>query len=87
MKFKTVIAQLGNNTGIEVTEKMLQSLGGGLRPLVVVSINNYTYRSAVGKMGGKFLISLSAEHRKNANVERAQKIEVDLGLDSGEASR
>src|SRR3982750_740420 len=82
IKFKTTILQLGNNTGIEVPEKILEKLGSGKKPLVVVSLNNYVYRSAVAKMGDKFLISLSAENRKNANVKGGDELEVTLELDT-----
>ncbi|MEP7266384.1 MAG: YdeI/OmpD-associated family protein [Saprospiraceae bacterium] len=82
MKFKTKIIQTGKNTGIEVSEKILDTLGGGKRPLVVVSLNNYSYRSAVGKMGEKYMISLSAENRKNANAKGGDMVEVSLELDT-----
>jgi len=83
MKFKTKIVQTGNNTGIEVSEQLLDKLGGGKRPLVVVTINGgYSYRSAVGKMSNKFMISLSAENRKNANVKGGDAVEIDLALDT-----
>lgn len=81
-KFKTAILQIGNNTGIEVPSDVLEQLGGGKKPLVVVSLNNYVYRSAVAKMDGKFLISLSAENRKQANVKGGDEIEVSLELDT-----
>ena len=83
MKFKTTILQTGvNTTGIEVSEKMLEQLGGGKRPLVMVTVNNYTYRSAVGKMGNKFMVGLSAENRKNANVSGGDNVEVTMELDT-----
>lgn len=82
MKFKTIIIQTGNNTGIEVNEKILDELGGGKKPLVVVTLNNYSYRSAVGKMGAKYMISLSAENRKNANVKGGDIVEIGLELDT-----
>ena len=82
MKFKTKIIQTGNNTGIEVSEVILEKLGGGGKALVVVSLNGYTYRSAVGKMGSRFMISLSAENRKNAGVSGGDLIEVNLELDT-----
>lgn len=82
MKIKTKILQTGNNTGIEVTEQQLEKLGGGKKPLVTVTLNNYTYRSAVGKMGDKFMISLSSENRKNANVKGGDTLEVTVALDS-----
>lgn len=82
MIFKTVIIQIGNNTGIEVNEQILDELGGGKKPLVVVTLNNYSYQCAVGKMGGKFMISLSAENRKNANVKGGDTVGIDLKLDT-----
>jgi hypothetical protein len=82
MKIKTKIVQTGNNTGIEVTEQQLEILGGGKKPLVTVTLNNYTYRSAVGKMGNKFMISLSAENRKNANVKGGDTLEITVELDN-----
>ncbi|HYO21456.1 MAG TPA: YdeI/OmpD-associated family protein [Flavisolibacter sp.] len=82
MKFKTRILQVGNNTGIQLTEELLDKLGGGKKPLVKVTLNNYTYRSAVGKMNEKFMISLSAENRKNANVKGGDEIEVTVELDT-----
>ena len=78
MKFKTKIIQTGNNTGIEVSEVILEKSGGGRKALVVVSLNRYTYRSADGKMGSRFMISLSAENRKNAGVSGGDLIEVNL---------
>ncbi|MGB5554015.1 MAG: YdeI/OmpD-associated family protein [Flavobacteriaceae bacterium] len=82
MKFKTKIVQTGNNTGIEVSEQQLEKLGGGKKPLVIVTLNNHSYRSAVGKMGGKFMISLSSENRKKAIVEGGDTLEVTLELDT-----
>jgi len=82
MKFKTKIVQTGNNTGIELNEQTLEKLGGGKKPLVVVTINGYSYRSAVGKMGDQFMISLSAENRKNAGVNGGDVVEINIELDT-----
>ena len=82
MKFKTKIIQTGNNTGIEISELTLEKLGGGKKPLVLVTLNGYSYRSAVGKMGDKFMISLSAENRKNAGVKGGDIVDINLELDT-----
>lgn len=82
MKFTTTIYQVGNNTGIEVTEEIIQQLNAGKKPLVAVSLNGYTYQSAIASMSGKYLISLSAENRKNANVKGGDEVEVTLELDT-----
>ncbi len=82
IKFKTTILTFGNNTGIEVPENKLTELDAGKKPLVVVTLNKYSYRSAIAKMGDKFLISLSAENRKNANVQGGDNLEIRLELDT-----
>lgn len=82
MKFTTKIAQFGNNTGIIVPENILESLGAGKKPPVVITLNNYTYRSTVASMGGQYLVSLSAEHRKNAKVAGGDKVEITITLDT-----
>jgi len=82
MKFKTTILQTGNNTGILLSEEVLEALGGGKKPLVVVTLNGYTYRGAVGKMGENYLVSLSAENRKNAGVKGGDTLEVTIELDT-----
>jgi antitoxin component of MazEF toxin-antitoxin module len=82
IKYTTTILTFGNNSGIEIPEDILAKLNGGKKPLVIVRLNNYTYRSAVAKMGDKFLISLSAENRKNANVKGGDTLAVELELDT-----
>lgn len=80
--YKTTIVQTGNNTGVHVPETMLEKLNGGKKPLVKVTLNGYTYRSAVGKMGDRFMISLSAENRRNANVKGGDTLDVTVALDT-----
>ena len=82
MKYKTKILQFGNNTGIEVPEEIVLSFGMGKKPPVVVTLNDYTYRSTIAVMGGKYLVSLSAEHRKNAKVAGGDELEITIELDT-----
>lgn len=82
MKFKTKIVQIGNNTGINVPEEIIEKLAAGKKPPVVVTLNKYTYRSTVAVMGGKFMISLSAENRKNANVKGGDELDITIALDT-----
>lgn len=82
MKFKTNILLIGNNTGIEVPPEVIEGLGGGKKPAVVVTIGSYSYRSSVAVMGGKYLISLSAERRAESGLKGGDAIEVELGLDT-----
>src|SRR5215216_3190062 len=81
-RFHTTILQTGKNTaGIQVPEEIIEQLGAGKRPLVRVTINKYTYRSAVAVMDGKYMISFNPEHRKAAGVQGGEETDVTLELD------
>lgn len=82
--FETVILGFGNNTGIEVPDGSLAELGAGKRPPVVVKIGEYTYRSTVGAMGGKTLISLPKAHRDAAGLAAGDHVTVTLTLEEGQ---
>jgi hypothetical protein len=80
--FHTTILRTGKNTtGIQVPEEVMERLGAGKQPLVRVTINNYTYRSAVAVMGGEYMISFNPEHRKAAGVQGGDETDVTLELD------
>jgi len=83
MKFHTVLLTTGKtSTGLEVPEKMVLGLGGGKRPLVVVTINGYTYRTAIASRGDQYLIGVSAEVREAAQVAGGDRVEVEVELDT-----
>jgi len=83
MKFRTTIVQSGKTTtGIEVPPAIVEALGGGKRPAVKVTINSATYRSSVAGMGGKSMISLSAENRALTGVAGGDEVDVEVELDS-----
>lgn len=82
LTFHTTVLQTGKNTaGIQVPEEIIEKLGGGKRPLVRVTINKYTYRSAVAVMGGKYMISFNPDHRKASGVQGGDETDVTLELD------
>ena len=68
MTFRTTIAQTGNNTGLLVPAEIVTALGAGEQPQVHVTLNGHTYRSSIASMGGRFLISLSADNRAKAGA-------------------
>ena len=80
--FHTKILQTGKNTtGIQVPEEIIMKLGSGKRPLVRVTLKNYTYRSAVAVMDGKFMVGLSAENRRAADVQGGEEVDITIELD------
>jgi hypothetical protein len=76
--FDTTISAFGNNTGIEVPESIIEQLGAGRRPAVLVNVNGYEYRNTVGVMGGKHLISVSAAVRKATGLQGGDAVHVVL---------
>lgn len=76
------MSQLGNNTGIEVPPEVIEALGGGKRPPVLVRVNGYEYRSTVGVMGGRSLIPFSSDKRKETGIGGGDAIEVEVELDT-----
>ncbi|TGB38194.1 YdeI/OmpD-associated family protein [Mycolicibacterium peregrinum] len=82
MKFSTEMLQMGNNTGIEVPAHVVEALGAGKRPAVVVDVSGYRYRSTIAPMGGKFLIPFSAERRAESGIAGGDAVEVELTVDT-----
>lgn len=82
--FRTVLeATGGKNVGIVVPEEIAQSFNRGKRVPVIVTIDGgYTYRTTIGVMGGRFLVSFNAETRKNTGRGAGDEVEVALDLDS-----
>ena len=83
MRFHTTIEQTGKTTtGIVVPDEIVEALGAGRRPPVAVTINGYTYRSSIATMGGRSMVSLSAQHRAGAGVAGGDEVDVDIELDT-----
>ncbi len=83
VSFTTTLSSFGNNTGIEVPSELVETLGGGKRPAVVVNVNGYEYRNTVAVMGGKYLVSVSAAVRKATGLAGGDPIDVTLTLATG----
>ena len=76
--------QLNGKTacGIEVPEAVVDGLGAGKRPAVVVTLDHYTYRSTVAPMGGSYWIGVSAEHRAASGLRAGDEVGVTLEVDT-----
>ena len=76
--FETTLSSSGNNTGIPVPEHVIEQLGHGKRPPVLVTVNGYEYRSTVAVMGGQYLIGVSAAIRAATGLRGGDTISVTL---------
>jgi hypothetical protein len=83
MRFHATVRLDGKTaTGIEVPADVLDGLGGGKRPKIVVTINGFSYPSSVGSMGGRSLIPVSAEVRAKAGIVAGDEIDVEVVPDA-----
>ncbi|MFD7293444.1 YdeI/OmpD-associated family protein [Streptomyces sp. NPDC059897] len=82
MKFRTYVEPPEPMHGLEVPAELVDGLGGGKRPPVVITVNGHTWRSRVAIMRGRCLLGLSKANREAAGVETGEEVEVDLQLDT-----
>jgi hypothetical protein len=84
VQFTTTVLQARKTaTGLPVPPSVIEALGSGKRPAVVVTIDGgYTYRSTVGVMNEQYLVPLSAAHREAAGVAAGDTVTVSLEVDT-----
>jgi hypothetical protein len=64
-------------------EDQVAAVGEGAKRFpVVATVNGYTWRTSVARMGGEFRVGLSKEVRQGASVEAGDDVEVRLELDA-----
>ena len=81
--FRTVLESTGgNNVGIVVPEETVLAFGRGKRVPVIVTIDGgYSYKTTIGVMGGRYLVSFNAETRKQTGRAAGDEVEVTLIAD------
>jgi hypothetical protein len=85
MEFRAELQRTGGNTtGFEVPQEIVDGLGGGGRPKVVVTLNGYTWRSSIARMGGSYWLGVSAQNRAGAGVAGGEVHDVTVELDTAE---
>jgi len=83
MRFRTTLLSAGKTAlGFEVPPAVVEGLGAGKRPPVLVTINGYTYRNTVAVYGGVYMIGVSAENRAAARVKGGDEVDIDLELET-----
>lgn len=83
MRFRAELKSTGKTTaGFEVPEEVVERLGGGGHPKVSVTVDGFTFRTSIAKMGGRFLLGVSVERRAQSGIEPGQVFDVDVALDT-----
>lgn len=83
--FTTLVELNGKTaTGLRVPADVVEALGQGKKPKVLVTIGPHTYRSTVAVYDGDFMLPLSAANREAAGVSAGETVEVTLEPDLAE---
>jgi Bacteriocin-protection, YdeI or OmpD-Associated/Domain of unknown function (DUF1905) len=83
MKFRGTLELHGKTaTGISVPGEVIEALGGGKRPPVVVTIGGCTFRTTIAPMGGQYLLGLNAENRTAAGATAGDELDIEIALDT-----
>jgi hypothetical protein len=83
VRFRTTILSAGKTAaGIVIPPEVVEALGSSRKPPVRVTIRDYTYRSTVATVDGRFMVGVSAENRDKAGVAGGDEVDVDIELDT-----
>jgi hypothetical protein len=83
MKFRSYVEPAEPMRGLEVPPEVVEALGGGKRPAVIITINGHSWKSRVAIMRGRYLLGLSNANRQAAGVATGDQVEIEVELDAG----
>jgi Bacteriocin-protection, YdeI or OmpD-Associated/Domain of unknown function (DUF1905) len=73
----------GPAAAVVLDDEQVAEVGEGAKRFpVVATVNGYTWRTSVARMGGEFLVGLNREVRQGAGAEAGDEVDVTLELDS-----
>lgn len=83
IEFTTRLESRGPAAAVVLDDGQVATAGEGAKRFpVVATVNGYTWRTSVARMGGEFLVGLSREVRQGAGVEAGDEVSVTLELDA-----
>jgi len=83
VQFKAQLQPRGPAAAVVLDDAQVAAVGEGARRFpVVATVNGYTWRASVARMGGEFLVGLNRDVRQGARVEAGDEVEVTIELDT-----
>ena len=83
IQFRAVLQPRGPAAAVVLDDAQVAAVGEGARRFpVVATVNGYTWRTSVTRMGGEFLLGLNKEVRQGAGVEAGDEVDVTVELDT-----
>jgi hypothetical protein len=81
--FTTQLQPRGPAAAVILDDAQVAAVGEGAKRFpVVATVNGYTWRTSVTRMGGEFLLGLNKEVRQGAGVEAGDDVDVIVELDA-----
>ena len=83
IEFRAPLQPRGPAAAVVLDDAQVAEIGEGAKRFpVVATVNGYTWRTSVARMGGEFLVGLSREVRNGAGVNAGDDVDVILELDT-----
>lgn len=83
LSFTTTLQPRGPAAAVVLEDDQVAALGQGAKRFPVkATVNGYTWRGNVARMGGEFLVGLSKAVRTAAGVQAGDQVQVELELDT-----
>ena len=80
---KAMLVPRGQAAAVILDDDQVATVGEGAKRFpVVATVNGYTWRTSVVRMGGEFMLGLNREVREGANVEAGDAVDLQLELDT-----
>jgi antitoxin component of MazEF toxin-antitoxin module len=83
LTFKTTLQKRGPAAAVVLDDDQVNAVGEGAKRFPVrATVNGYTWRTSVARMGGEFMVGLPREVREGAGAQAGDTVDVMLELDT-----
>src|SRR6516162_7560885 len=83
IQFRAPLQPRGPAAAVVLDDAQVAAVGEGAKRFpVVATVNGYTWRTSVVRMGGEFLLGLNKEVRLGAGVDAGTPVDVTLEIDA-----
>jgi hypothetical protein len=83
VEFRAPLVPRGPAAAVVLDDDVVAKVGEGAKRFpVAATVNEYTWRTTVTRMGGEYLLGLSRAVREAAGVEAGEEVSVALTLDT-----
>ena len=83
IQIRATLQPRGPAAAVVLDDAQVAAVGEGAKRFpVVATVNGYTWRTSVARMGGEFLLGLNKAVRQGAGVEAGDEVDVTVELDT-----